>query len=236
MRESDDERKARLPAAVFDLALRLGANPQQVPTGVKLTQMGRMKRKLGTENWMKFKAKQTISAHHCAFDWRARFGPFGMLSVRDAVDDQDAHLDAKLLGFIPVMHNGSSPALVRGEMMRYLAEIALMPDAILFNRALRWHVHGPSTIAVSAGQGTGAADIMLGLDADGRIETTFAPDRPRSVTPPYLPTPWRGRFSDYRWHCGRWLPFVAEIGWEIDGKGQLYWQGRMETWEITGVA
>lgn len=235
MRESDGDIRARLPAAVYDLALRLGANPQRVPTGAKLTQTGQMKRKLGTDAWMKFTAKQTISANHCAFDWRARFGPFGIMSVRDAVDDQEAHLDAKLLGFIPVMHNDSSTALIRGEMMRYLAEIALMPDAILFNAALRWRVDGHDSLAVSAGIGKGSAEVILGLDADGRIASTFAPDRPRSVSPPFLPTPWRGHFSDYREHHGRWLPFGAEIGWEIDGKDQLYWQGRMETWEIIGT-
>jgi hypothetical protein len=233
VRESRDECKERLPAAVYDLALRLGADPQQAPSGAQLTQSGRMKRKLDAETWMKFTAKQTISANHCAFDWRARFGPFGMLAVRDAVDGQDAHLDVMLLGFIPVMHAASSPMLIRGELMRYLAEIALLPDAILLNTALRWRVDGPETIAVSAGTGAGAAEVIFGLDSEGRILSAFAPDRPRSVTPPYLPTPWRGRFSNYRQHCGRWLPFDAEVGWEIDGKSRRYWQGRMDTWETS---
>jgi hypothetical protein len=46
-----------------------------------------------------------------------------------------------------------------------------------------------------------------------------------------LPAPWRGRFSDYRRHNDRWLPFAAEVGWEIDGKEDVYWQGRVEQWE-----
>jgi hypothetical protein len=28
-----------------------------------------------------------------------------------------------------------------------------------------------------------------------------------------------------------WLPFAAEVGWEIDGKETIYWQGRIEQWE-----
>lgn len=45
--------------------------------------------------------------------------------------------------------------------------------------------------------------------------------------------PWRGRFSDYRFHDGRWLPFNGEVTWEIDGQTVTYWQGRLERWETT---
>ena len=115
--------------------------------------------------------------------------------------------------------------------MRYLAEIAFALDAILFNTELRWRVDGPDTLAVSAESDGTNAEVILGLDAEGRIVNLFAPDRPRSVIPPFLPTPWRGQFWDYRQHHGRWLPFAAEIGWEIEGELKLYWQGQMETWE-----
>jgi hypothetical protein len=48
-----------------------------------------------------------------------------------------------------------------------------------------------------------------------------------------LPTPWRGRFSDYRRHFGRWLPFAGEVGWEIDGKEIVYWQGKIADWGLS---
>ena len=193
MPDIDHESRVRLPSAVYDLARRLGVCPERVSTGVTLTQTGRIKRKINTEAWMSFTARQTISTSHCAFDWRARFGPLGILSVRDAVDDHDAHLDITLLGFIPIAHGASSPALIRGKLMRYLAELAWAPDAILCNTALRWRVDGPYTLAVSAGIAIGAAEVILGLDSDGRIASAFAPDRSRSATAPFLPTPWRGR-------------------------------------------
>lgn len=120
---------------------------------------------------------------------------------------------------------------MRGELMRYLAELAWAPDAILFNTALRWREDGPDGLAVSAGAGETAAEVMLSLDNEGRIAGAFAPDRPRSATAPFLPTPWRGRFSDYRQHRGMWLPFAGEVAWEINGKEEIYWQGRVEHWE-----
>jgi hypothetical protein len=47
-----------------------------------------------------------------------------------------------------------------------------------------------------------------------------------------LPTPWRGRFSDYRQHEGRWIPFAGEVAWEIEGKHEVYFEGQIESWEM----
>ena len=84
---------------------------------------------------------------------------------------------------------------------------------------------------MSAGAGETASEVMLSLDSDGRIAGGFAPGLPRSATAPFLPTPWRGRFSDYRLHGDMWLPFAGEVAWEIDRKEALYWQCRIGHWE-----
>jgi len=231
MADPDDQRRERLPAAVYDLAIRLGVKPGDHRDGVKLTQTGRMKRNLDTQSWMAFTATQTISTRSCEFDWLAKAGPFGMISARDALVHGEGRLDVMALGAIPIVRAEHTPALVRGELMRYLAELAWAPAAILLNTALRWREDGPDTLAVSAGAGETASEVILSLDGDGRIAGGFAPDRPRSATAPFLPTPWRGRFTDYRLHSDMWLPFAGEVGWEIDGKEVLYWQGRIEHWE-----
>ena len=231
MPEVDLQQRARLPAAVYDLAMRLGADPHSDNSGVRLGQTGRLKRQLGADSWMSFTAIQTISTRECAFDWRARAGPLGMVSARDALKDGAGRLDVMALGIIPIARAEHSSALMRGELMRYLAELAWAPDAILLNSALRWREDSPDRLAVSAGVGESAAEVVLSLDTEGRIAGGFAPDRPRSATAPFLPTPWRGRFSDYRRHNGTWLPFAGEVSWEIDGTESVYWQGRIEHWE-----
>ncbi|MDB5444886.1 MAG: hypothetical protein JWQ97_203 [Phenylobacterium sp.] len=218
-----------LPRAVRELAMRLGAGSSLAPSAT-LTQTGRMKRGLGSNAWMSFSATQTISAATCDFAWRARFGPLGIVSVCDALQDGVGRLDVTALGMIPIARTARTPALTRGELMRYLAELAWIPDAILANRALRWREDSPNTLVVGAGQGTSAVEVTLTLDGDGRIAKTFAPDRPRSATDPILPTPWRGRLSDYRRHLGRWIPFGGEVGWEIGGKEEVYWQGQVKSW------
>jgi hypothetical protein len=231
MAETGNHGLPRLPAAVYDLAIRLGAKPDDNRAGVKLTQTGRMKRSLDTQSWMAFNATQTISNHASEFDWLGKFGPFGMISARDALAHGEGRLDILALGVVPIARAAHTPALVRGELMRYLAELAWAPAAILLNTTLRWRVDGPDHLVVSAGENETASEVILSLNSDGRIAGAFALHRPRSATAPFLLTPWRGQFSDYRLHKGMWLPFAGEVAWEIAGKEVLYWQGRIELWE-----
>jgi hypothetical protein len=227
MSDADRYNRARLPAAVYDLAMRLGANPALNRPIVELHQTGRMK-DVGATKWLKFSASQTMSSRTCDFDWR---GPLGMIHVRDAFQHGEGQLTVKALGLIPIVRTPSSAQLSRGELMRYLAELAWVPDAILLNTELRWRQDGPDTLAVSAGTGDTAAEVILTLDREGRIAGAFAPDRARAVKPPYLLTPWRGRFSDYRLHQDIWLPFGGEVGWEIDGKLIIYFECQIEDWQ-----
>lgn len=219
-----------LPPSVLALANRLGA--RTVPEGlvVRLVQSGRMRRAVGSSSWMSFTARQSMQIGACDFAWRARFAPFGLIGVCDALENGVGRLDVTALGCVPIVRTPHTPALIRGELMRYLAELPWVPDAILANPALRWREGETNEIIVESGEGTSAAEITFGLDDAGRVTTVFAPDRPRSAVEPILPTPWRGRFSDYRLHQGRWIPFFGEVAWKIDGKEEVYWQGQLNDW------
>lgn len=224
--------RADLPVPVRDLAERLGAQSLHKRSVVQLTQVGRMKRKLGTNYWMPFRAVQTIATDASAFEWTAKFGPFGLIKVSDMLAEGVGRLAVTALGIIPLAGAEVTAALTRGELMRYLGELPLAPDAILTNRHLRWRTDGPDRLIVGAGNGVLAAEVTFTLDSAGRVATIFAPDRPRSPTAPLLPTPWRGRYSEYRQHKGRWLPFAAEVAWEVDGISETYWMGQMQGWQI----
>ena len=230
MLDFEQQSRERLPAAVYDLAIRLGADPALNRSTVRLRQTGQMK-DVGATRWMTFRATQTMSSRTCDFDWRARFGPLGVIHVRDAFQNGEGHLTVKALGLIPIVRTPSSAQLSRGELMRYLAELAWVPDAILLNNELRWRQDGPDTLAVSAGTGETAAEVVLTLDSQGRVAGAFAPNRALGLKPPYQLTPWRGRFSDYRRCQNMWLPFAGEVGWEIDSKLTIYFQCQVEAWQ-----
>ena len=216
-----------LPQPVLDLARAHGVKDQDVRSTVTLTQTGRMQTKPGGR-WMNFTARQTFATRTCAFDWRARFAPFGAIRVRDALKDGAGVLRVTVFGVIPLQQMPPSRDLTRGELMRYLAELPWVPQAILHNPHLRWRVIDKRTLAVRSGEGETAAEVDLTLDTHGRVVGIYAPDRSLNGKP----TPWVGRFADYRQQDGLWLPFSGEVGWVVDGVKTVYWQGKLESWRI----
>jgi hypothetical protein len=122
---------------------------------------------------------------------------------------------------MPLSRAKHSAALVRGELMRYLAQIAWAPHAILHDHDLRWHVFDAETLSVSAGADDTACEVFLSLDGKERITRTFAADRPRNAVEPFLPTSWREHFSKYHSHDRICLSSAGEVAWEIDGNESL---------------
>ncbi len=116
--------------------------------------------------------------------------------------------------------------------MRYLAELAWAPDAILQNAMLQWSAQGNS-LRVALQHGDVRCELGITLDDEGRIGSVFAPDRPREEDGRFVERPWRGRFSDYKKHWGRWLPFKGEVGWVLDEGLVNVWQGEITGWETS---
>jgi hypothetical protein len=230
MTDAAPSQSHQIPPEVLALAQRIGAKADHERAMVHLTQTGRMR--TGEEApWMTFTARQSIAVVHCAFDWRARTGPFHLEWIRDTLENGAGNLSVKALGLIPMARFDPSAALTRGQLIRYLAELPLAPDAMICNDWLVWRSLDQNRLSVSAGTGDKAAEVIFTLDPDGLVGEAFA-ERPRAVGSGFVPTPWRGRFSDYRLHKGRRLPFAAEVEWKIDGSACVVWQGRMESWDI----
>jgi hypothetical protein len=216
-----------LPAAVVDLANRCGAKTGEIATDhVVLTQSGEM-RADASRRWAPFSARQTMNLDGIGFAWRAATGPFGCVSITDALDETGGRLTVTALGFIPLARAPRDAALTKGELQRYLAELPLAPDAILRNAALDWQELSSTCLRVGATVGAVSAHVDLTLGADGLVASAFTSARPRLEGAEH---PWCGRFSDYRLHEGRQLPFTAEASWTIDNQETVYWRGTMQSW------
>ena len=164
----DRTTRDRLPAEVVDLAARLIVAKEARPDVVTLRQKGRMRQGYGSA-WMPFTAYQTTSCVETAFAWKAEMGPLGAVHVTDAYEDQTGELSVKLFGLFAMVRPAVSADLNRGELMRYLAEIAWAPHVILQNDSLSWRVIAHNHIEVSASAGGVQAKIELFLDSEGRI-------------------------------------------------------------------
>ena len=220
-----------IPPAVRDLARRLGACEGPAGETVRLVQAGAMRAE-GDEAFRAFSATQTIRLDRCGFRWRAKTGPLGLVSVTDAYADGVPTLEVRALGVIPLARGPNDADAAKGEIMRYLAELAWAPDALLRNRTLDWDMLDERRLTVRHGEGARRAEVELRLDDQGRIGAIFAPDRPRYEGSCFVARPWHGRFFDYRQYAGRWLPFQAEVAWGLDGRQVTVWRGKIVGWRL----
>ena len=220
-----------LPNEVRELAYRLGAAASPTASTVVLTQHGTMRNR-PEDREVPFTARQVIHLHRPEFEWRASTGPFGCISVLDALKNDHARLQVRAFRLFPVATVKSSPAAIKGEIMRYLAELAWAPDAILGNRSLDWTVIDSRTLQVTAGPAQARGTVELHLDEIGRIAHITAQDRPRKEPAGFVERPWRGRFHDYRQHQGRWLPFAGEVGWVLGDQTVMVWRGTLQSWNL----
>lgn len=218
-----------IPEPFHRLAQRLGCRADGACRQVELRQVGQM-RQDHRSAWMPFKAQQRIAIDRCTFDWTATTGPAGLVQVRDAFSDGHGSLSVKLLGIVPIAGAPSSPELDRGEAMRYLAELAWAPDAVLSNPELNWRSPDDANLVVATGHGPRRAEVAFKLDPQGRIAEAFAADRPRSVGKTFVRSAWRGVFSDYRVCEGRLVPMSAEVGWVTQGDFEPVWRGTIVDW------
>ncbi len=181
---------------------------------------------------MRFRARQRISLERPEFAWLARTGPFGCVHVLDSMADGRGRLEVRAIGLLKLAGAGGRGPAAKGELMRYLAELAWAPDAIPRNPTLGWTVVDDRTLRVAAGAGEARGEVTLSLDENGRIGGVSAPDRPRREGAGFVERPWRGRFMEYRRHAGRWLPFAAEVAWVLDGEAFIAWRGALLDWRL----
>jgi hypothetical protein len=226
---ADSQEVAALPREVRDLAVRLGVTDSVPSSLVRLKQHGTSATSLRV-GAMKFYAMQSIDVRRPEFEWHASIGPFGCISVLDALKGGEADLEVRVFGRFRIAGGNGGAVGAKGEIMRYLAELAWAPDAILYNHSLAWTVIDERTLRVSAGRQRGRGEVELRLDENGHIASVFAPDRPRREGHSFVERPWNGRFFDYRKHQRRWLPFAAEVGWTLEEQTFIAWRGEILDW------
>lgn len=142
------ELRTDLPPEVAALAARLGASAEVPAHHVDFGQTGTMNMKPGGPP-QRFIARRRIGTLNSGCVWRARIGRLGQIAIVDSFFAGQGMLEARLLGVARVAKFVGKPSINQGELLRYLAELPLNPDAILFDHALVWAVADARTIVVA---------------------------------------------------------------------------------------
>ncbi|MEO5806459.1 DUF6544 family protein [Devosia sp.] len=177
-------------------------------------------------------ATQLSGTRTPAFVWEATatMAKVVPLHIVDSYTGGRGLLEVKIAGSIQVA-GGTGPDTDKGEMMRFLAELAWNPEAILNASGLSWRQIDMLTVEVSAPTSAGVARVRLLFDAEGDIVAIEADDRPFLVGGKSVPTRWIGRFGDYA-SFGRYrLPRHGEVAWVLPAGEFLYWRGDVAAFE-----
>jgi hypothetical protein len=120
--------------------------------------------------------------------------------------------------------------------MRYLAELAWAPQAMVTNPALEWQAVDESTVEVATRIARERVAVLLHFDAAGDIVGTSTDARPRMVGKQVVDTPWSGLFGEYREFNGVRLPTTGEVSWLLADGPFTYFRGRVTGWSVDGDA
>lgn len=210
----------------FRTVLREG-NP--MVTGVRVRHQGTFNMGETTDRWRPFSSDQWVVTRRPGFDWDGRVTMMPGLTVRvhDAYVAGEGVLHAALLGLIPLVDLRGVGDIARGELMRFLAEAAWYPTALLPSQGVRWDAHDARSARATLTDGPVSITMLFTFSNFGGIETVKAEARGRTVGQQVIPTPWQGRFWNYQERGGMLVPLEGEVSWLLPEGEKTYWRGRI---------
>ena len=216
-----------LPAPVqryFRIALKPG---QRMISAASLCQVGSFRPSLDATQWKPFSADQRIVARRPGFVWDARFPmlPGATMHVRDAYVAGEGILEVSLWGLVPLAASRGTPEAARGELIRFLAEAAWYPTALLPSQGVRWQAVDAVSANATLGDGDTEVTLLFTFDSAGLIESARAEARGAAIGKTVVMMPWEGRWAEHQMRDGMLVPTQGEAAWLTPQGRKVYWRG-----------
>lgn len=182
------------------------------------------------DRWVPFRSHQQVQTQRPAFVWdgRIRMAPGLHVHVHDAYVDGEGVLHPAIAGLFDLADMQGGGDLARGELMRFLAEAAWYPTALLPSQGVSWQAVDDRCARATLTDAGLAVTLSFDFDAQGLIAAVRADARGRSVGGAILMRPWEGRWSDYQLRDGMRVPMTGEVAWLLppaEGGRKPYWRG-----------
>lgn len=219
-----------LPAPVqryFRTVLKEG---QPLVAAVRIEHTGTFNLSEAGEQWKPFSSTQRVIIKRPGFVWDARIGmaPGMTVHVHDAYVAGEGVLTAKLFGLLTVMKQPSTPELAHGELMRFFAEAAWYPTALLPSQGVVWEAIDGARASGTLTDGTATVKLVFQFDAQGLISSVRSEGRYREVDGVQVAAPWQGRYWGYEVQDGMLVPLDGEVEWLLPDGAKPYWRGRIQ--------
>jgi hypothetical protein len=182
-----------------------------------------------TNQWKPFSSDQRAVTQRPGFDWDGRVAmmPGVPVRVHDAYVAGDGILHASVPGVFSVVDMRGTGDVAEGELIRFFAEAAWYPTALLPSQGVRWEAVGDRSANATLTEGDVSVTMLFTFNGQGLIDTVRAEARPRTVGDNLVPMPWQGRFWNYDKRGGMRVPLDGEVAWMLPEGAKPYWRGRI---------
>ena len=202
---------------------------QPIITAVSIEQEGSMNMSETAQRWKPFTAKQRFVTRRPGFLWDAKIMmlPGVPVYVHDAYIAEDGLLNGAVLGLIPVVNVSGTPEMAQGELLRFFAEAAWYPTALLPSQGVQWQPIDDRSASATLSDGNTGVTLTIRFYEDGLIESFYAPARGRMVDGKASSAPWQGRLWNYVLRDGMRVPLEGEAAYLMPEGEQVYWRGKV---------
>jgi len=216
-----------LPAPVRRYFRAVLEDGQPMVAGVRVRHTGTFNIGDAEDQWEPFTSDQQVATQRPGFDWDGRVAmlPGAPVRVHDAYVAGEGVLHASVLGLFPVVDMQGTGDVAEGELMRFFAEAAWYPTALLPSQGVRWEAAGDRSANATLNEGDHNITMLFTFDERGLIDTVRVEARPRTVHGKVVPTPWQGHFWNYVERGGMRVPLDGEVAWLPPEGSKPYWRG-----------
>jgi len=218
-----------LPAPVQKYFRAVIKDGQPIVSVVHVELSGSINMSATGDKWKRFTSTQRVIVQRPGFDWEGHIEMMPGLTARvhDAYIAGEGVLHATLFGLVSLANLRGTPEIAQGELMRFLAEAAFYPTALLPSQGVQWKAIDDLSAKATLIDGATAVTLLFRFDKNGLIKSVLAEARGRTVAGVVIPTPWEVRWSNYELHDGMRIPTEGEVAWLLAEGPKPYFRGRI---------
>jgi hypothetical protein len=185
----------------------------------------------GEPQWKAFTSRQRVVTRRPGFLWDAQMAmaPGVGVRVHDAYVQGRGLLHAAALGLVSVANLEGEGEIARGEFMRFFAEAAWYPTALLPSQGTRWEAVDDRFAKATLADGPLSVTLLFEFDDSGLMISVRAEARGRMVGKAIEMAPWEGRWTNHQQRNGMTVPLTGEVAWLLPEGRQAYWRGTVQS-------
>jgi hypothetical protein len=199
---------------------------------VRTREHGRVRQRPG-QPWTEYAREEYVLASTPALLWFGRMRPFPLvwIDVRTRYLRSRAHVQVKLLSSLTSMDRHDD-ATRRATLVQYLAELALVPGAMLPSEDRSWEPVDEHAARFTVRDGELRVAGVFFFDELGNIIRFESEDRPWEGEQKPNSARWVVRYAEHRSFGELQLPTRVDVEWKLDDETFAYAERTLELIEL----